>query len=42
LKDERIKALELCEINPLLDNKNRMAEISLVILEDIIHIINKE
>lgn len=42
LKDERIKALELCEINPLLDNKNRMAEISLVILEDIINIINKE
>ncbi len=42
LKDERIKALELCEINPLLDNKNRMAEISLVILEDIIHLINKE
>lgn len=42
LKDERIKVLELCEINPLLDNKNRMAEISLVILEDIIHIINKE
>ncbi len=42
LKDDRIKALELCEINPLLDNKNRMAEISLVILEDIINIINKE
>lgn len=42
LKDSRIKALELCEINPLLDNKNRMAEISLVILEDIINIINKE
>ena len=42
LQDEKIKALELCEINPLLDNKNTMAEISLVILEDIIHIINKE
>ncbi|MER3328004.1 MAG: arginase family protein, partial [Candidatus Kapaibacterium sp.] len=42
LKDDRIKALEICEINPLLDNKNRMAEISLVILEDIINLINKE
>lgn len=42
LKNDIVKALELCEINPLLDDSNRMAEISLVILEDIINIINTE
>ena len=41
LKDNRIKVLELCEINPLLDDKNKMAELSLNILEKIIKIINK-
>jgi arginase len=42
IRSDKAKVLELCEINPLLDNKNTMAEITLVILEDIINIINKE
>lgn len=42
LKDKRTRVLEICEINPLLDNNNRMAEITLEIIEKIINIINKE
>lgn len=42
IRSDKAKVLELCEINPLLDHKNSMAEITLVILEDIINIINQE
>lgn len=42
IKDSRTKVLEICEINPLLDNNNRMAEITLDIIEKIINITRKE
>lgn len=42
IRDKRTRAVEICEINPLLDNKNRMAEITLEIVEKIINIINQE
>jgi arginase len=42
IRDKRTRAVEVCEINPLLDNENRMAEITLEIVEEIIKIVNKE
>lgn len=35
-KSNKVKALEVCEINPLLDEKNKMAEITLSVLEEIL------